>query len=57
MAREAISPINVQKKPSASNTRRRNRIKSTLNAYLYLVPTILGLLIFSVGGDHCFLFY
>jgi len=52
MANEAISTISVQKRQPASQvrTRRWNRIKSTLNAYLYLAPIILGLLIFSAGA-------
>lgn len=52
MANEAISTISVPKKQAdnPSRLRRRNRIRSTLNAYLYLAPTILGLLIFSAGA-------
>jgi multiple sugar transport system permease protein len=52
MANEAISSISVPKKQSASRDRRRRfqRLKATLNAYLYLAPTLLGLLIFSAGA-------
>ena len=52
MANEAISTVSVPKKQAdnPSRLRRRNRIRSTLNAYLYLAPTILGLLIFSAGA-------
>lgn len=52
MTNEAISTISGQKKQADSNSRarRRNRLRSTLNAYLYLAPTILGLLIFSAGA-------
>jgi multiple sugar transport system permease protein len=52
MAKEALSTIQIQPQRPASPTRTRrwSRIKSTLNAYLYLAPTILGLLIFSAGA-------
>lgn len=52
MAKEAISPIPVQVPRTASRAkaRRWSRLKSTLNAYLYLVPTIVGLLVFSLGA-------
>jgi multiple sugar transport system permease protein len=52
MANEAISTISVpQPQPARrSRTKRWNRLKATLNAYLYLAPTLLGLLIFSAGA-------
>src|SRR4051812_44338748 len=52
MANEAISTISGPKKQAASKSsvKRWNHLKATLNAYLYLAPTILGLLIFSAGA-------
>jgi multiple sugar transport system permease protein len=52
MAKEALSTLPVQpsRRDDVARLRRWNRLKSTLNAYLYLVPTLLGLLIFSAGA-------
>ncbi|MCE7983683.1 MAG: sugar ABC transporter permease [Caldilinea sp. CFX5] len=52
MANEAISTIRVQEQQAASQSRRKRwlRFKATLHAYLYLLPTLLGLLIFSAGA-------
>jgi multiple sugar transport system permease protein len=52
VANEAFSTITSQQKQviTRQSSRRWSRIKSTLNAYLYLLPTILGLLIFSAGA-------
>ena len=51
MAKEALSTMQVSPAASSpSKARRWNRLKATLNAYLYLAPTLLGLLIFSAGA-------
>lgn len=52
MQNEALSPLSVAPKAATDRAaaRRWSRAKSTLNAYLYLVPTLLGLLIFSAGA-------
>ena len=36
--------------PGVSRQRRQRRLRRTLEAYLYLVPTILGLFVFSAGA-------
>lgn len=51
MTQEALSTTPVGSRPAGRiNAHRWRQIKSTANAYLYLIPTILGLLIFSAGA-------
>lgn len=52
MANEALSTTSRQQERAVSrrNSKRWSRIKSVLNAYLYLLPTLLGLAIFSAGA-------
>lgn len=51
VTQEALSTTPVERRPAARMSARRWRqLQSTANAYLYLLPTILGLLIFSAGA-------
>jgi multiple sugar transport system permease protein len=58
MANEALSTAPVQSRHIADQpgAQRRQRLFAHLNAYLYLVPTLLGLLIFSAGAIVASLF-
>jgi len=58
VANEALSTVTPRQKQATpvidEDARRRSKrwrhIRSALNAYLYLIPTLLGLLIFSAGA-------
>lgn len=51
MTEEALSPLSVQRTSAQqAGASRRRQIKASLPAYIYLAPTILGLLIFSAGA-------